>query len=52
MTKAILAPYGAIKYLPIATKVGSGGKGDQPLAPYGAMKFLPVATKVGLVKEE
>jgi hypothetical protein len=24
----ILAPYGDIRYLPLSTKVGNGGKGD------------------------
>ncbi len=51
MTKAILAPYGALKNLPIATKVGDdGGKVTKPLAPYGSMKNLPIATKVGSFK--
>lgn len=49
MKHTVLAPYGALKFLPLATKVGTGGKtGTAPiLAPYGAMKFLPIATKVG-----
>ena len=49
MTHTVLAPYGALKFLPIATKVGEFGKTSAPaiLAPYGAMKFLPIATKVG-----
>ncbi len=49
MTHSVLAPYGALKFLPLATKVGNGGKVGKPaiLAPYGAMKFLPIATKVG-----
>lgn len=49
MKHTVLAPYGALKFLPIATKVGDQGKTGAPavLAPYGAMKFLPIATKVG-----
>ncbi|WP_432816738.1 hypothetical protein [Sulfitobacter sp. JB4-11] len=49
MKNSVLAPYGALKFLPLATKVGSGGKPGKPsiLAPYGALKFLPIATKVG-----
>jgi len=49
MKHTVLAPYGALKFLPLATKVGDTGKtGTAPiLAPYGAMKFLPIATKVG-----
>jgi hypothetical protein len=45
----VLAPYGALRFLPLATKVGTGGKTGKPaiLAPYGALKFLPIATKVG-----
>lgn len=27
MTKPILAPYGSLRFLPVATKVGSSGKG-------------------------
>ncbi len=52
MTKSILAPYGSLKFLPIATKVGAGkGGGGEPtkpmLAPYGSLDNLPIATKVG-----
>ena len=50
MKHTVLAPYGALKFLPLATKVGDTGKTTKPavLAPYGAMKFLPLATKVGV----
>lgn len=49
MKHTVLAPYGALKFLPLATKVGNTGKVGKPaiLAPYGSMKFLPIATKVG-----
>ena len=50
--KPILAPYGSLKFLPIATKVGGNGKVGAPLAPYGSLKFLPIATKVGLGKDQ
>ena len=50
MTKTILAPYGSLEFLPMATKVGGNGKVGAPafLAPYGSLDFLPMATKVGI----
>lgn len=49
--KPILAPYGSLDYLPIATKVGdskdSGSGTTAVLAPYGSLDMLPMATKVG-----
>lgn len=49
----ILAPYGALKFASLSTKVGDDGKGKPDvaagglLAPYGALKFAPLSTKVG-----
>lgn len=44
---SLLAPYGSMKFAPLATKVGGGKSGSPLLAPYGSMKFVPLATKVG-----
>ena len=49
MTSTILAPYGALKHLPLSAKVGGNGKEELPavLAPYGSMDYLPITSKVG-----
>jgi hypothetical protein len=46
----ILAPYGAIQFAVLSTKVGGEGKNPPvaPLAPYGELKFSSLATKVGV----
>lgn len=44
---ALLAPYGSMKHIALASKVGKG-KVDSPLlAPYGSVQFIALATKVG-----
>nr|SPS05616.1 protein of unknown function [Candidatus Nitrotoga fabula] len=44
---ALLAPYGSMKHIALASKVGKG-KVDSPLlAPYGSARFMPLATKIG-----
>jgi hypothetical protein len=46
----ILAPYGALKFAALSTKVGVIRPKDapfNPLAPYGALKFAALSTKIG-----
>ena len=44
----ILAPYGALKFAALSTKVGAPKDTPvNPLAPYGSLKFAPLSTKIG-----
>lgn len=42
---SVLAPYGSMKLICLATKVGNGKNHLPLLAPYGSVKFIPLATK-------
>ena len=44
---ALLAPYGSMKHIGLASKVGGGKQNSPQLAPYGSIQFIALATKVG-----
>ncbi len=44
---ALLAPYGSMKHIGLASKIGKGKVDSPKLAPYGSIQFMSLATKVG-----